>query len=85
MFDFRLQRIRVMFPVGHMLAAPKSMLGGLDGPFRRSRMTNMNHPLETLERVAVGTDQILEELDAVRGHRALHEKAIANGPLPERL
>jgi hypothetical protein len=39
------------------------------------RVTDVNSPLQALELVPVGAEQILEEADVVRGHHTLHHLA----------
>jgi hypothetical protein len=41
------------------------------------RVTDVNSPLQALELVPVGAEQIFEEADVVRGHHTLHHLAIS--------
>jgi hypothetical protein len=47
------------------------------GAIRTSRVANIDHPLNTLKRVSVRTEQILEESYPVAAHRTLSHRSVA--------
>jgi hypothetical protein len=62
-----LDRIRMELPVTSVERFERSRrrLCGLRIAFR---VTDVNSPVQALERVSVGTEQIFEEANVVRGH-----------------